>query len=70
MFSGLNADEAAVAPLVFELHEASNEREEGVILALSHVFSGLVLSAALAHKNRTSVDELSAEALDSQPLSV
>jgi hypothetical protein len=67
---GLDADEAAVAASVRELHDAGDEREERVILALSNVFAGLVARAALAHENRACVDELAAEALYAEPLSV
>src|SRR5713226_6035477 len=37
LLSRLNAYEAAVAALVFELHEAGDEREERVVLALPDV---------------------------------
>src|SRR6266478_5510318 len=65
-----DADEAAVTAPVLELHEASNHREERVVLALPDIFSGLVLGAALAHQDRAGVDQLPAEALDAQPLPV
>src|SRR6266851_8760947 len=68
--SRLDADEAAVTALVFELYEAGNEREKRVVLALTDVFSRLVLGAALAHQNCAGVDELPAKALDAQPLAV
>jgi hypothetical protein len=66
----LDADEAAVAATVGELHDAGDESEERVVLALANVFAGLVARAALAHENRASVDELAAEALYAEPLSV
>ena len=53
-----------------ELDDAGDESEERVILALANVFASLVACAALAHKNRARVDELTAEALYAQPLSV
>lgn len=68
--SGLNADEAAVTAPVNEFYMTGNEREERVVFALAHVFAGLVLRPALAHENRARVDQLAAEALDAQPLSV
>ncbi len=68
--SRLDADEAAVTALVFELYEAGNKREERVVLALTDVFSRLVLGATLAHQNRASVNQLPAEPLDAQPLAV
>ena len=70
MLSGLDADEAAVAALVFELHEAGNHREERVVFAPAYIVPGLVLGAALPHQNGAGVDELPAEALDAQPLAV
>lgn len=70
LLSRQDADEAAVTAPVLELHEASNHREERVVLALPDVFPGLVLGAALTHQDRASVDQLSAEALDAQPLPV
>src|SRR2546421_4292624 len=70
LLSRQDADEAAVTAPVLELHEASNHREERVVLALPDVFSGLVLGAALAHQDRAGVDQLPAEALDPQPLPV
>jgi hypothetical protein len=53
-----------------ELHEASNHREERVVLALPDVFPGLVFGAPLAYQDRAGVNELSAKTLDSQPLPV
>ena len=66
----VNADETPVAAFVFELHEARNHSVERVVLALTDVFSGLVLGPALAHEDRAGVDQLPTEALDAQPLSV
>ena len=66
----LDADEAAVPPLVFKLHDAGDQSEERIVLALSHVDARLMPGAALANENRARVDELPAEALDSQPLTV
>jgi hypothetical protein len=68
--SWLDADEAAVASTVRELHDPGDESEKRVVFALAYVFAGLVARAALAHENRACVDELSAEALYAQPLSV
>src|SRR5260370_27687442 len=66
----LNANKAAVTAFVFELHETGHEREQRVVLALTDVFSRLVLGAALAHQNRARIDELPAETLHAQPLTV
>ena len=67
---GGDADEAAAAPTVLELDVTSDQREKRVVLALPHIFSGLMLGAALANQDRAGVDELSAEALYAQPLPV
>jgi hypothetical protein len=67
---GLDADEAAVAATILEFDVAGDEREERVVFALADVFAGLMLGAALADENRASVDELAAEALYAEPLSV
>src|SRR6202165_3600373 len=67
---GLSAEKAPVAALVFELHEAGDEREERVVLALTNVFARLVLGPTLAVEDRARVDELPAEALPPQPLPV
>src|SRR6266850_1398374 len=68
LLCGLNADEAAVTAPVEKFHIAGDEREKRVVLALAHIFAGLVLRPALAHENRACVDQLAAEALDAQPL--
>ena len=68
--SWLNADEAAVAALVLEFDVAGDQREQRVVLALPDVLARKVLGAALAHENGAGVDELPAEALDAQPLTV
>jgi hypothetical protein len=66
----LDADESAMAALIRKLDVAGDEREERVVLALANVFAGLVPRTALAHENRACVDELAAEALYAEPLSV
>lgn len=70
MLNRLNGDETAVTPPIQKLDVAGDEREERVVLALTDVFAGLVFCAALAYQDGAGVDELSAEALDAQPLSV
>lgn len=67
---GLDADEAAVPAPVLEFHVAGDHCEKRVVFALADVFAGLMLRAALPHQNRASIDELPAEALYSEPLSV
>ena len=69
-FDGEDADEAAHAAFVFEVDDAGDESEESVIFAAADVEAGLVTGAALADENRAGVDELAAEALDAEPLSL
>jgi hypothetical protein len=68
--SGSYADEAATAATVFKLDVTGDEREERVVLALTDIFTGLVLGAALANQNGAGIDKLSAEALYAEPLAV
>lgn len=70
LFGWFHADKAAVPAFVLEFHVAGNESEQRVVLALAHVFAGLVPGAALPHQNCARIDELPAEALYAQPLSV
>ena len=66
----MHTDEAAAAALVLELDVAGDEREQRVILALADVVAGLVFCATLANKDCPCIDELPAEALYAQPLTV
>src|SRR5271163_2195301 len=70
LFRGLDADEAPMIAAVGELHVAGNKGEQSVVLALRHVFAGLVPGAPLPHQNRAGVDQLPPEALNSKSLSV
>ena len=70
LFGWQHADEAPVAALILEFDVARDECEERVVLAPSDVQTGLVLRAALADEYGARIDELAAEALDAQPLSV
>ena len=70
MLDRLNGNEAAVASTIQKLNVTGDEREKCVILALTDVFAGLVLRTALAHQDGAGVNELPAEALDAEPLSV
>ena len=65
-----DADEAAAAATVFKLHVTSDQREKRIVLALADVFTGLMLGAALTHKNCAGVDQLASEALYAEPLSM
>src|SRR5215475_13749083 len=58
-----DANKPPATALVFELHMAGDEREQRVVLALTHVFAGLMLRAPLANENRACIDELAAETL-------
>ena len=69
-FGRSDADEAAAAATVFKLDVTRDQREERVVLALTDVFTGLMLRAALPNQNRAGIDQLSAEPLYAEPLSV
>ena len=70
MLRGQDADEAPTAALVFKLDVAPDEGEERVVFALTDVFASLVPRAALADEDGARIDELPAEALDAQPLTM
>ena len=59
-----------LAALVLEPHDAIDESEQAVVLGAADVLAGLVASAALADQNAAAGDDLSAETLDAEPLSV
>src|ERR1051325_3594971 len=66
----IDADELALPPLVLELHDAVNEREERVVLAATDVLAGLPLRPALAREDVAAQDLLAAELLQAEPLRV
>src|SRR5262245_55116331 len=66
---GEDADEARVAPAL-EPDVAVDLREQGVVVAATHVEAGLEASPALAHEDAAAGDELAAEALDAEHLRV
>src|ERR1700749_2512248 len=66
----MDADEAPVPPLILELHDPGDQREQRVVFALTDVHARLVLRAALPPQNRPRVHELPAKPLHSKPLSV
>ena len=53
-----------------ELHFAGLKREQSIVLADAHVKARVVVGAALAYQNFTSVNQLTAETLDAQALRV
>jgi len=56
--------------LIFKLHDSGDQREQRVIFALSDVDASLVLRATLPNQDGPGVNELSAESLYSESLSV
>src|ERR1700676_2405054 len=66
----LHADKAPVAALVLELDDAGDQRVQRVVLTLSDVDARLMLGAALANEDGSSINKFSAEALHAQPLTV
>src|ERR1700733_1633595 len=66
----LHADKAPVAAFVLKLDDASDQRVKGIVLALANVDASLMLGAALANEDGSSVDKFSAKALHAKPLTV
>jgi hypothetical protein len=64
------ANEFAVRAFIFEAHNAGDGGEEAVVLGAADVPAGLVTRAALANQNAATGNQLAAETLDAQPLSV
>ena len=67
---GMNGDDAAARAMVGELHDAVDFGEEGVVLAESDVESWTEAATALPHEDRPARDEVTVEALDTQPLRI
>src|ERR1700730_12073374 len=66
----LHADKAPVAALILELDDAGDQRIKRDSAPLSDVDAALMLGAALANEDVSGVDNLSAEALHAEPLTV
>lgn len=64
-----NVDDLAAAVRA-ELNVAGSSGEQGVVVATADVVAGVEVGAALADDDLTGADELAAEALDAQTLSV
>ena len=60
---GINADELALAALVFKLNESLDQSEERVVLTAADIIAGFPFSAALASKDVATEDVLAAELL-------
>src|SRR6266851_8170587 len=67
---GHDADESPASALVLKLDIAGDEGEERVVLAMADIVARFMLRAALANEDGARINELSAEALHSQPLTV
>jgi hypothetical protein len=61
---------AARSSAINELHATVNLREERIVAAASDVQSGLERCPALPHNDGTASDQLAAECLNSEPLSI
>src|SRR5689334_615461 len=66
----VDADEFATPALLFKLHHAGDEREEGVVGAEADIVARLEPRAALAHQNLAARHQLPAEPLDAQSLGI
>lgn len=68
--SRLYEHEAAQVATIDEANDAVDLREEGVVFAATNVLARLQTRAALAHDNRATRHQLSAESLYSKPLRI
>jgi len=66
----MDANVSPMPSLIFKLHDPGDERKQRVILALSDIDASLVLRAPLPNQDGPGVNELSAESLYSESLSV
>src|SRR5205807_7739725 len=66
----LDADEPPLASPILKLHEARDHSVQRIIAAPPDIVARLALRPAPPHKNRACIDQLPAEALHAQPLSV
>src|ERR1051325_8464223 len=64
----VDAYELAVTPLVLELHDAVDEREQRVVLAAADVLARLPLRPALPREDVAAQHALAAELLQAEPL--
>ena len=69
-FSGEDADKTAHAAFVFEVDDSGDEGEESVVFAAADVEAGLALGAALADEDGAGIDELPAETLGAEALTL
>ena len=65
---GVNADEFALAALIFEFYDPFDQREERVVLTAADILAGLPFCSALAGKDVTAQHVLAAELLEAEPL--
>src|SRR5829696_3434288 len=66
----VDADELTLPPLVLELDDAVDEREQRVVLATADVLARLPLRPALPRQDVAAEDDLAAELLQAEPLRV
>src|SRR5271168_423308 len=69
-FGRIHVDEAAVLALVLEADDAVHLGEQGVVLAAADVGAWLQRGAALTDDDASTEDRLTAEYLNSEPLSI
>jgi hypothetical protein len=65
-----DADRAAAAAVIGELHHAGDLRKQRVVLAQAHVQPRLEPAPALPHEDRSAGDDVAVVALDPEPLRV
>lgn len=67
---GINADKFAFAAFIFKFDKAFDQREQSVVLAAAYVVARLPLRSTLASQDVAAEHALSAEFLESKPLSI
>ena len=65
-----HTNESSASAPILELNHAVNQREKGIILGAPDVSPGLVPRATLADQDASAADQLPAETLDPETLSV
>jgi hypothetical protein len=65
-----NVDDATMLATIGELDDAIDACEKRIVLGAADVLAGLIARATLANQNAAASDDLAAEALDAEPLSV
>jgi len=64
----INADEFALAALVFKLHDSFDQGKQSIVLAATDVLAGLPLRSTLSSEDIATQNVLTAELFKAKPL--